>query len=374
MYKKKILFVLPQLNAGGSERVVYDLVRSLYTDTFEVFVIAFSGGVLVDPLKALCKDVCIIQKKKGIDVSAMVTLSSFIKKHNIDVVNAHHYMPCFYSFLGAKVLNSKTLIYTEHSVPEVESIINCFHRKILDWMLYAIDGVVGVSKEITGIFKKYYSQHANKIHEILNGVDVKKFQLKDARAAIRSDWGVSDNAFIVGTVANFRKVKNHACLVRAAGRLKNTYPHLRLFFVGTGFSGDPMNSEDEVRTLVGELGLQDKVLFAGYQDDIPRILSAFDAFCLPSFSEGLPVCLLEAMAAGLPVVGSEVAGIVEVIKDGKTGFLFSSDNDLELANVLETILENPSNAKALADNALTFVKDVHGFQSWRRKYFEILMV
>ena len=137
------------------------------------------------------------------------------------------------------------------------------------------------------------------------------------------------------------KVKNHVCLVRAVSRLKDLHPNLRLIFVGTGFPGAPDNTELEIRALVHDLGLQDRVVMAGYQDDIPKVLSGFDVFCLPSFSEGLPVSLLEAMAAGVPIVGSQVKGIVEVVKHLETGLLFPADDDEGLAVMLNKLLSEP---------------------------------
>ncbi len=308
MQKTRVLFVVLQLDAGGSERVVFDLARSLDPDKFEVFIAAFKGGVLTEQLKNICKNVFLVEKKPGLDISAMFKLANIIKDNCIDVVNAHHYMPCFYSFLGTRVLNGKRLVYTEHSVPEVENVANCVHGRIFHWMLYRINAVVGVSRSITGKFRERYPRHVDKFHEILNGVDIEKFIGKGLREEVRNRWGLDKEHFVVGTVANFRKVKNHACLVRATGRLKTSHPQLRLLFVGTGFPGDAENSENEVRALVQDLGLQDRVVLAGYQENIPVMLSAFDAFCLSSFSEGLPVSLLEAMAAVVPVIGSEVVG------------------------------------------------------------------
>lgn len=372
MQKTRVLFVVLQLDAGGSERVVYDLARSLDPDKFEVFVAAFKGGVLADPLKRICKELYFIEKKSGLDFTAMFKLVNIIKNNCIDVVNAHHYMPCFYSFLGTRVLNGKKLIYTEHSVPEVEEVAGCIHGKLLNWMLYRINAVVGVSRAITEKFREKYPCHTEKFHEILNGVDFDKFRENGARDEVRSSWGLDKEHFVVGTVANFRKVKNHACLVRAAGRLKASHPQLRLFLVGTGFPGDSENSEDEIWALVHELGIQDRVVFAGYQENIPEMLSALDAFCLPSLSEGLPVSLLEAMAAGVPVIGSEVKGIVEVVKDGKTGFLFSSNSDAELSYVLKNILDSPGIAKQLVDDALMFVNDEHNIKICHEGYSRIL--
>jgi len=367
MQKTRVLFVLPQLDAGGSERVVFDLARNLDPDEFEVFVASFHGGVLVEPLKTICNEVFIIEKKQGFDLYAMMKVAKIIKTNRIDTVNSHHYMPCFYSFLGAKVLNDKKLIYTEHSVPEVEMLTQCIHGKIFHWMLHKINAVVGVSTAITEKFREKYPRHADKIHEILNGVDIEKFREKNARNTIRSKWGLTQNHFVVGTVANFRKVKNHICLVRAAGILKDTHPQLRLLFVGTGFPGDAENSETEVLELIRDLGLQDRVVLTGYQENIPQMLSAFDVFCLPSFSEGLPVSLLEAMAAGVPVIGSEVAGISEVISHGKTGLLFPSDEDKRLAILLEEIMSDPKNSTSLATGGYAYVNKNHSSKAWIKR-------
>lgn len=374
MQKTRILFVMLQLDAGGSERVVFDLAKSLNSEKFEVFVAAFKGGVLSESLRRICKEVLFVEKKPGFDIYAMIKLANIVKKYRIDVVNAHNYMPCFYSFLGTKVLNFKRLIYTEHSVPEVESITGCFHGKIFNLMLYRINAVVGVSRAITEKFRVKFPRHTDKFHEILNGVDIEKFRDQGDREAVRSHWGFLKDHFVVGTIANFRKVKNHVCLVRAAGRLKDSYPQLRLFFVGTGFHNDNENSENEVRTLVYDLGLQDRVVFAGYQENIPEILSALEVFCLTSFSEGLPVSLLEAMAAGLPVIGSEVAGITEVVTHRKTGLLFPSDNDERLALLFVELMEKPEKSILLVSGGMQYVDNNHSIETCHKMHKNLFLL
>ena len=373
MRKIRVMFVMLQLNAGGSERVVLDLARGLGSDQFEIYVVAFRGGVLEGPLRRICNDVFIVEKKRRFDLSAMLQLAKIVRDHHIDIVNAHHYMPCFYSFLGTRIMNRKKLIYTEHSVPEVEGIASSTHGKIFYWMLFRMNAVIGVSREITEKFIGLYPRHVEKFHEILNGVDIEKFTVKGVREDVRDHWGLSKDHFVVGTVANFRKVKNHVCLVRAVARLKDDYPQLRLFLVGTGFPGDPENSEEEIRELIRGLGLQDRVILAGYQDNIPEMLSAFDVFCLPSFSEGLPVSVLEAMAAGVPVVGSHVRGIKEVVKNRETGLLFQPDNDSELAGRLKSLLDSKSFARSLAANAFDYVQKMHSKTIWIEKTSEVFL-
>lgn len=372
MHKIRILFVEHQLDAGGSERVIFDLARNIDQDRFEVFVAAFKSGVMDSQLRSFCKGVFIIEKHQGLDVGAMLELSKIVKQYRIDIINAHHYMPFFYSFLGARVINDKRLVYTEHSVPEVEGVVNCFHKNIFFLLLFRIQTVISVSRAINAAFKVNYPRHAQKFHEVLNGVDINRFAKKGSGEEVRKRWGLSAQHFVVGTVANFKKVKNHACLIRAACRLKETHPQLCLFFVGTGFSRDVDNSCEEVRALIRDLGMQDKVVLAGYQEDIPEMLSAFDAFCLPSFSEGLPVSLLEAMAAQLPVIASDVSGNKEVVTHEKTGLLFPSDDDEQLAFLLGDLMSDSGRLREIAANGFDYVWKEHSSESWVRKYTTLL--
>lgn len=359
-----------QLAGGGSERIVLELARHLDPEKFEIYIASFNGGELEDSFKEICKEIFFIKKYSGFDFSAMMKLANIVKNYRIDVINAHHYMPIFYSFFSAKIYNRIKLVYTEHSVPEVEVIAKSFHKLIFFFMLFQLDQVIGISGEISNKFKSEYSRHADKFYTVLNGVDIERFKVKEGREDIRRHWGVLNAHVVVGTVANFRKVKNHVCLVRAVSRLKDLHPNLRLIFVGTGFPGAPDNTELEIRALVHDLGLQDRVVMAGYQDDIPKVLSGFDVFCLPSFSEGLPVSLLEAMAAGVPIVGSQVKGIVEVVKHLETGLLFPADDDEGLAVMLNKLLSEPYLSRLMVHNALQYLEKNHACEAWITSYTE----
>ena len=371
--KIRVMFVMLQLDAGGSERVVFELARHLDASKFEVYVAAFKGGVLAPSLRKICRKLFFVRKRSGFDPLAMLSLSQLIRDHQIDVVNAHHYMPFFYSFVGTKVLNRRKLFYTEHSLPEVEHVHAGIHGKIFYRMLFLTDGVVGISREMVDKFKQYYPRHFNRFHTILNGVQIRRFQRfdKGLRDAFRNRLKLTKSNTVVGIIANFRKVKNHCCLVRAGAHLKESMPGLRFVFVGEGFSGDLENSESEVRALIKSLDMERRIHLVGYQENIPEMLSLFDIFCLPSFSEGLPVSLLEAMAAGVPVIGSRVNGITEVITDQETGLLFPSDDDTSLACQLKRLMESPELSKRLADKAFDFVKNRHSHHNWVRQYVEL---
>jgi len=138
--------------------------------------------------------------------------------------------------------------------------------------------------------------------------------------------------------------------------------------IGRGYPEDKGNSEGEIRQLIDSCGLEDRVILTGYAEDVARWYQAFDAFCLPSFSEGLPVSVLEAMASGVPVVGSNVRGIREVIIPEQNGVLFPSDDDGALATNLGRLIRDVDFRRRLSNNAFAFVCEKHGARAWVSEY------
>ena len=369
-----ILFVLIQVAMGGTERIVLDLARKIDRTRFNIYMAYFNDGAMRKDFEGICQGTFRIPKKSGLDPIAMKRISNIIKENQIDVINAHHYMPFFYSFPGSRILHRKKLIYTEHSVFEVEKILSSKHRKVLSFMMPYANSVIGVSREIGETFKNAYPKYSDKIRVIVNGVDVDRFNITVERNRLRADWGLSPDNFVIVTVANFRRVKNHACLIRALNLLYTSHPQIRLLLVGQGFPQDEENSEVQVRDLINMYGLQEKVVFTGFQNDIPSMLKISDVFCLPSFSEGLPVGVLEAMAAKIPVVGSDVKGINEIVSQDDTGLLFSSNDENSLAHALERLIKDPTLRDLISRNAYEYVSNEHGLLQWVAAYeglFEI---
>ena len=167
-----------------------------------------------------------------------------------------------------------------------------------------------------------------------------------ARAALGLDGDV-DGALVVGTVGNFTAKKDQATLVRAVGRV----PGARLVLVGSG----PL--EHDLRVLVAHDGLAERVTFAGSRGDVADLLPAFDVFALSSRYEGLPIALLEAMAAGRPCVATRVGGIPEVVTDGVDGVLVPPGDPDALADALSALAADPDRRAALGSAAVTRAGD-----------------
>lgn len=179
-----------------------------------------------------------------------------------------------------------------------------------------------------------------------NGIAPKRPQR--SRDAVRAELGVGDERLVL-TVARFTGQKRHATLLKALPALLGACPDVRLAWVGTG----PL--EQELRADAGRRGLADRVLFLGRRGDVPDLMGAADLFCLPSFFEGHPLVVLEAMAAGLPVVATRSLGTTEAVRNGETGLLVPVDNAAVLAAAMARLLNDAalaSRLKIAARNAI----------------------
>jgi len=181
---------------------------------------------------------------------------------------------------------------------------------------------------------------------LIHGTVVERFRAARAhRSAVRERLGIDPSEVLVGTVANFRSQKAYPDLLRAARRVVDREPGVRFVAVGQG------PQEAEVRALHAELGLGDRFLLLGYRDDVPEILAAGDVFVLASRYEGLPVAVMEALAAGLPVVATDVAGIRQVVRPGVEGLLVPPRRPERLADAILAVATDKDLRGRLAEAA-----------------------
>jgi glycosyltransferase involved in cell wall biosynthesis len=319
----RIAFVVWTLEGmGGSERVVYDLARKIDRKGFELMVIGFSDGPVRKRYEDLGVQVLVVRKKKHFDPTLIVKLRKVFREERIDILNPHHYGPFLYSSIAKMGLDVK-MVYTEHSRWQLEEL--SFGENLINRVMIArADAVLAISRQIEDYYLRKLRLKREKVRHIGNGIDLAHFKRKDGQS-LRQSLGIGANERVIGIVANLRPEKNHKLLISAFSRVAEVLKDVKLVLVGT----DCMNGEIQKYAIMAKVS--DRVLFLGQRDDIPELLSVFDVFCLPSIHEGLPLTVLEAMAVGVPIVGSDVMGINEIIKDGSTGLLFPAGDDEKLA-------------------------------------------
>ena len=358
--KVNVLFLLQTLRRGGSENIVKDLCQHLSPEKFNFFVIALIDGQLKDTFREMgIPTLCVQRDQKGF-FAATREISSFIKKHKIDVVNAHHFTPFVHGVYGAKARGCR-IYYTAHSRHEVD-LIGRFWSTVGSFLLRFSDGSIGISPDVSRAIKQTFHLPDVKVLTILNAVNHRRFNGAVDRQTKRRELGIDEAVPVIGCVGNLRKQKNYPNLIKAFAIVRKGVGRAKLMIVGEG------KREDELRSLTKELGLEEDVMLLGPRSDVPEILKALDVYCLASSFEGLPLSLLEAMLVGLPAVGTEINGTRDVITHEENGLLVPSDNPEELAKALLRIINDKAFAEILAKNGRNYVLERHGYDKWTESY------
>jgi glycosyltransferase involved in cell wall biosynthesis len=358
--KVNVLFLLQTLRRGGSENIVKDLCQHLSPEKFNFFVIALIDGQLKDTFREMgIPTLCVQRDQKGF-FAATREISSFIKKHKIDVVNAHHFTPFVHGVYGAKAGGCR-IYYTAHSRHEVD-LIGRFWSTIGSFLLRFSDGSIGISPDVSRAIKQTFHLPDVKVLTILNAVNHRRFNGAVDRQTKRRELGIDEAVPVIGCVGNLRMQKNYPNLIKAFAIVRKVVGRAKLMIVGEG------KREDELRSLTKKLGLEEDVMLLGPRSDVPEILKALDVYCLASSFEGLPLSLLEAMLVGLPAVGTEISGTRDVITHEENGLLVPSDNPEELAKALLRIINDKAFAEILAKNGRNYVLERHGYDKWTESY------
>jgi glycosyltransferase involved in cell wall biosynthesis len=204
-----------------------------------------------------------------------------------------------------------------------------------------------------------------------NAVDTDRFRkLPEARAAIRRELGLGEE-FVWLAVGRFEPAKDYPTMIAAFARLATVRPASRLLLVGQG------SLRSEVEAMVRATGMEERVRFLGVRRDVPELMSAADAYLLSSAWEGMPVVLLEAAAAELPVVATRVGGVAEVVDDGTTGLLVRSADPAVLAEAMEKMESlTPEARLAMGASGRLLVEQRYGtgrvMDMWERLYSEVI--
>lgn len=173
---------------------------------------------------------------------------------------------------------------------------------------------------------------------------------EEARRGVRREFGLAADAKIVGMVARVAPAKDFETLARAAARVAAADPGVRFMVVGDHSREAPHRAHYErVRGAIAALGLTGSFIFTGFREDVGRLVSAFDVFVLSTHGEGLPLVILEAMARGVPVAATEVGGIPEVVRHGRTGLLHAHADDAGLAAHVSALLSDAGLAGELGE-------------------------
>ncbi|PIQ90089.1 MAG: hypothetical protein COV71_05970 [Candidatus Omnitrophica bacterium CG11_big_fil_rev_8_21_14_0_20_41_12] len=341
----RILFIANHLNVGGITSYLFTLAGGLKQKGHDVYV-ASSGGDWKDKFIAAGIGHIHVPLRTKNEASlniifSFLKLKKEAKKLNIDLIHSNSRTTQVLGNLLSRALAVRH-IFTCHG----------FFKPKLSRKLFPCwgEGVIAISNEVKEHLITDLGLDEKKISVINNGIDPAGFGDFSARDNLRKDLGIND-APLAGIIARLSDVKGHIYLIRAMQQVIKTFPNALLLIIGEG------NMRDTLVTEVDKLGIKDNVLFIPEARGTEDILAVMDIFVMPSLQEGLGLALMEAMAQGLPVIGSKVGGIKTLIQNEITGLLVEPAEVDELSRAITRLFKDDQLRHDLGVNARKFIID-----------------
>jgi len=347
----RIVYLIGQLGLGGSERQLYLLLKYMDKDLFEPHVVVFNpspnytldedlrkAGVSVHPVPDECQGILV----------RIIWLFRLLRRLEPQVVHSWSIHDNPYAGLVGAVARVPLRL---GSVRDALATPN-FQQfsPFIRWLiLHTVQRILVNSDEIlhelnaTGI-------PFQRITMLPNTVDIQRFRESGDLLEIPA------HARIVGMIANLRHKKNHRMFIRGMAKILPDFPNLYGVMVGQPVPVSDPEIPNQVQTELLRLGVQNRILLSGFHANVTALLSRFEIFCLTSDFEGTPNVVLEAMAAGLPVIATRVGGIPNLVQHGLTGLLVARGDVDGLANALCTLLSNPDLTRQMGEAGRQQVK------------------
>lgn len=356
-----LAYVVYALAVGGSETLARRLALGLTRRrrySCALYAVHHEGP-LADLLKADGIPCRAFSRKGKWDPGLLVRLIRQFRANGTRVVHTHHLGQLLYGGLAARLAGCR-LVHTEH---EYFSLRRPRAQQLLRVLACLADRVTAVAEPVTKFLQDTVGLLPSKLITIHNGVEIDRYESANPRD--RHEWGFNDSDVVVGCVARLSPEKGHTVLLQALRQVVSRHPHTRLLLVGEG------QERERLQSLATDLNIARSVRFLGLRGDVPEVLAACDVFTLPSLEEGFPMVILEAMAAGKPIVASEVGAIPDVIRHGATGLLVPPGDAHALACALCDLIEDVGARRRLGETGRAFVRDAYDFERMVSRYDEL---
>ncbi|MBN1676329.1 MAG: glycosyltransferase family 4 protein [Kiritimatiellae bacterium] len=351
----KICHVIPDFQIGGLQRMVVDLAEVQRAAGHQVGIVAIERGYGPEILPRNPEIIiCRVDRKNHAQCFARLLAALWRLKP--DLLNTHNIVAHVYGFyLGRRILRIPT-VYTKHGVLLPQG------RRQAHAVRHA-DRIVAVSEEVRRLYAAAYPGIAGKIARIPTGLQLAPYEeaRTERAASLRAAFGLASSDFVAGTISRLDPVKNIGTLIGAFARLDRAGRLPKLLIVGDG------PAKDAWARLAEELA-PGRVIFAGPRTDVPDLLALLDLFVLPSDVEGAPMCLLEAMAARVPIVATRVGAVPDMLADEVSALLVPKQDADALFEKMRFALAHPEALRTLAENAGRRVRECFRIEDIARAY------
>lgn len=320
----RIAQLVYNLEIGGAQKMVVDLARYFRDHGHSPHVVCLSeAGPVADVLNSDRIEVHALGKRLGFRPATVLALARHFRDQRVDVVHTHNPLTHGYGAVAAALARVPVVVNTVHGLTDPGP--PTLRDLLYDTCCLLTDRVVPCCGAVNVYLARHTLFAARRAHVISNGIPLERFTMTSLRPR--------NGEFTFGAVGRLAPVKDHESLLKAVRRLRDQGIACRLEVLGEG----PLRGSLE--SLAHDLHIDDCVRFLGSSANTPAFLGRIDAFVLSSVTEALPLAVLEAMAAGLPVVATAVGGVPELINGAKCGWLAEPANPESLAGAMRQAVE-----------------------------------
>lgn len=350
----KILFITDLFEImAGAERNIVQIVTGLDKRRFNAVLCSFRTGELGDYLNKLGYKVIDLDVKKVYSRKAfkkLIEIQKYIKETNIDLIVSYHENSDFFGLLLSKITGIPIISSKRDMGYNLNSRLRIAYKVVSK----LFDGVIAVSDAVKNeVLKRDYISK-DKIFKIYNGIDIQKMDVKKNIENKKQELGLDQEKQIVGIIAGLRKIKGIKTFIKAAKIVLQEDINAQFIIVGND-PGEKGSTRYELESLAEKLGIKNDLKFLGKREDIEDILQITDISVNCSLSEGFSNTIIESMAAGKPVVATNVGGNKEAVVEGVTGILVPPENEYILAEAILKLLQNEETANNMGRNAKRLV-------------------
>jgi glycosyltransferase involved in cell wall biosynthesis len=347
----RIVLAIGELEIGGTQRQMLELAQSLDPQVFSTQVLCLSQSLaFADEFRHAGINVSVVEKRSRYDIAILPRLKKFFRQHGTQVLITFGFTADSWCRVAARMAAIPVVISSVRTSSEETSMIDRVNRALssfADHYVINSNAIVPYLRRIRVPPEKYSIIH--------NGLDLSRFEVTSHDShEVRRSLAIPDSSFVVGIVSRLSPEKNVESFLRLAKDFASSCRDAVFVVVGEG------PEEGRLHSLATELNLDANVRWLGGRKDVPRLLRAFDLAMLTSQREGLSNTLLEYLAAGLPVIASNVGGNGEIIQHGRTGFLYPADEPSQALDWMRKLHREPELRKQVAAAASRDVVDRFG--------------
>lgn len=337
----RLLLVIDELDIGGTEQQIFELVKRIDRRKYFPMVCCFRPGRIAREIEAIGVPVFPLRKSSKLDIALIPALVQLMRREQIDLIQTYLFTANTWARLAAIIARVPIIVSSERNVNMWEQRYKQILGKLLDrWTQCTIANSNAVKEYLVG-----KGLASDKIQVICNGVDPQRFTTQDTPETLKAELGIPTHHQVVGLIARLEPAKDVSTFLRAAALVAQQRQAVSFLIVGGG------SLQKELIDEAKRLGIAERIFFTGPRRDVPRLLTVCDISAMSSLKEGMSNTIMESMAAGKPMVATNVGGNAELIAAGATGLLVPTRDPEALAQALQMLLDDPTLARRMGQQA-----------------------